>query len=181
MTVPQEIEILILRSIAGDEASFGKLVALYHGRVHYFVKRLLGGDADRSDDVMQHVWMAAYRQMPKLRSTQAFVVWLYQIARNQAYRALKVKLDQEAKFTSLDEIGDEIPARDSTLSDQAAELVHVGLQRLSREHREALTLCYLEEMTYQEIADVLGCNVGTVRSRIFYGKKALLEQIEALQ
>lgn len=180
MTVPQEVEILILRSIAGDEAAFERLVAMHHGRVHYFVNRLLG-DADRADDVMQHVWMSVYRQLPKLRSTQAFVVWLYQIARNQAYRALKVKLEQEAKFTSIEEIGDEIPARDSSLSEQTAELVHAALQRLSREHREALTLCYLEEMTYQEIADVLACSVGTVKSRIFYGKKALLAEIEAMK
>lgn len=180
MELPPDLELLILKSIAGDLASFEQLVHRYHCRVQYFVNRLLG-DLDRAEDVMQNVWLAVHRQLPALKSTRAFVAWLYQIARNQANRELRDKIRHEAQHTSLDELGEEHLSQDEPEVDADAELVHGALARLGAEQREVLTLRFMEELSYQEIAEVVGCNVGTVRSRIFYGKKALLEQIEAMK
>ena len=68
MELPPDLELLILKSIAGDLASFEQLVHRYHCRVQYFVNRLLG-DLDRAEDVMQNVWLAVHRQLPALKST----------------------------------------------------------------------------------------------------------------
>jgi RNA polymerase sigma-70 factor, ECF subfamily len=108
-----------------------------------------------------------------------FTVWLYRIARNQAYQYLRKEKAQALTYNEddLSVVGEETP--DDFTAEDAAQ-IHLGLEKLSIEQRDVLTLRFLEEMSYEEIAEVVGCSLGTVRSRIYYGKSALRKVMEEL-
>jgi len=162
--------VLVLRCQAGDGAAFEQLVVRFSPRLRYFLRRILGA-ADRIDDVLQDVWLQVFRGLPGLADAGAFRTWVYRIARDRAYREFRrrsppVQLREDADLALEPDGRDEFPA-------ESIEQVHVALERLIREHREVLVLRFLEGMSYEEIARVTGCPVGTVRSRIHYAKLAL--------
>ena len=167
-------QLLVVRAQTGDEAAFAELVARYQPRLAYFVRRLVG-DAHAADDVLQNVWLQAYTRLGQLRDARALVVWLYRIARNAVLAALRRERGWEeltaepAAPEGSDEAG-EFSAAD-------AERIHAALGRLHPEHRAVLVLRFVENMTYEQIADVVGCPVGTVRSRIHYAKQALRQDM----
>ena len=102
-------------------------------------------------------------------------VWLYRIARNKVYDGFRRK----ERFVRLPE--EEIPVSGSdepVFDANDAEKLHMAMGKLKPYHREVLTLCFIEQMSYQSIADVVGCSIGTVRSRIFYAKQSLREEME---
>ena len=113
--------------------------------------------------------------LPGLREAERFSPWLYRIARDRAYRELRkrrVPVEQsDGAYLADESAGEEFTAED-------AAAVHEALDGLSPEHREALLLRFIEAMSYEQIAGVTGCSVGTVRSRIHYGKRALRNIIE---
>ena len=173
-----ELEALVLRSMAGEVAAFEILVGQYHRRLLYYIVRLVH-DRDRAEDVLQNVWIDVYQQLATLRSTKAFAMWLFRIARNHTCHELR-RARRELPSESLEEIPDETPgAGERAVSADEAATVHQGLDRLSPAHREVLILRFMEELSYDEIADVLGCSVGTVRSRIHYAKQTLAQHLEA--
>jgi RNA polymerase sigma-70 factor (ECF subfamily) len=173
------LEALVLRAMGRDMAAFDSLVRHYHKRLLYYVARLTR-DSDRAEDVMQNVWIDVYQQLPTLRSTRAFSTWLYRIARNHTCRELR-RYRREVPAESLEELPEDIPgADDQALSADEVAALHRCMDALSPEHRESLILRYMEELSYEEIADIAGCSVGTVRSRIHYAKKALAQNLEAL-
>jgi RNA polymerase sigma-70 factor, ECF subfamily len=168
---------LVARCQVGDAAAFEELVERYQARLHYFLRRTLGGRAENLDDVLQDVWLDVYRSLPKLADPAAFPAWAYRIARNRAYGEFRrvqrsVTIDARADCEAPADEPDEFFAADE------AELVHECLDEVSQEHREVLVLRFLEEMSYEDIADVVGCGVGTVRSRLHYAKKALRAAID---
>ncbi len=168
--------VLILRCQTGDESAFEELVERYHGRLYYYVRRLLGPN-DRVDDVLQSVWLAVFRGLRKLRDPEAFAVWLYRIAHNRALQELR---------SSREVVGlqDDIPVTDAgqeeKFSPEDAASVHAALDRLRVEHREVLVLRFLGQLSYQEIAAVVGCSLGTVKSRIYHAKRALRRLMEEM-
>ena len=166
-------EMLLLRYQTGDDLAFEQIVRRYHGPLLYFVRRMIA-PGDGADDVLQQVWMAAYQQLPRLRHTDALRVWLYRTARNLAIRGLRRK-PREMPVESLDQVPDE-PEAEFGPEDAAA--VHAALIRLSAEHREVLVLRFMEQMSYEEIADTVGRDLGTIRSRLYYGKRALRRELE---
>ncbi len=168
-------QMLVTRCQAGDDEAFAELVARYHGRIGYFVRRMLT-DAASADDVLQETWLAAFRGLGRLRSPAAFPVWLYRIARDKACHELRrrrqwVELADDA--TAPDD-----PEGEPPLAPEQAAAIHRGLERLAPPHREVLVLRFLEDMTYEDIAEVTGCPVGTVRSRIHYARRALRRAME---
>ena len=174
-----EVEALVLRSLGGDEFAFENLIKIYHGRLLYYLRRILR-DPDRAEDVLQNVWFAVYRQLPTLRSTKAFPVWLYRITRNQANREIRQIIKYAASTESLEDLPYEIVSEEEEkdFSAEDAALVHQCLNTLKPEYCEVLTLRFMEELSYQEIAEVMGCGVGTVKSRIHYAKQALALRME---
>lgn len=168
-------EILLLRCQVRDERAFEQLVAHYDGKLRYYVRRLTGG-IEHEDDVLQNVWLAVWVQLPKLRNPERFRVWLYRIARNialQRYRQrLAVPLDEDVPTPE--------PPEERFTPEEAAA-VHAALDRITPQHREVLVLRFLEGLSYEEIAGVVGCSVGTIRSRIYYGKRSLRSEMEAGQ
>jgi RNA polymerase sigma-70 factor (ECF subfamily) len=168
-------QVLVLRCQAGDEAAFAELVGLYGRRLRYYVRKMLG-HAD-AEDVLQDIWLDVYRSVPRLVNAAAFPAWIYRIARDRTYRELRKRYRAPQPLADEDvaEISDH-DAGEFTAED--AERVHAALDRLAPEQREVLVLRFLEDMTYEDIARVLGCRLGTVRSRIHYGKRALRQLLE---
>lgn len=166
---------LVLRCQTGDEAAFAELVERYQLRMRYYLRKMLR-DASAADDVMQEVWLDVFRGVNRLTDAGAFRAWLYQIARNQAYRQLRKRRLNYEPLEEL-ELADS-SEEDAQFDADDAACVHAGLDELAPLHREVLVLRYIEAMTYEEIAQVVGCQVGTVRSRLHYGTAALRAILE---
>lgn len=164
----------MLRCQAGDEAAFTQIVSRYHARVHYYLRKMLGGD-DRAEDAAQELWIDVFRSIPKLRDASVFRSWIYRLARDRAFRTIRSAKSQ-AIDVSLIDVADDSDQADFTPEDAAR--VHDALDQLSPEQREVLLLTFVESMTYSQIASIVGCEVGTVRSRIYYGKRALKQILE---
>jgi RNA polymerase sigma-70 factor (ECF subfamily) len=167
--------VLVLRCQAGDAAAFEELFELYAPRLRYYIAKMLGGTPG-TDDAVQDVWLEVLRQIGRLEAPGALSAWLYRIARDRVFRELR-RLQREPQRL-LDE---EVAVANGQLDDFSAEdaaQVHKALDTLATEQREVLVLRFLEEMTYEEIARVIGCPIGTVRSRIHYAKSALRRALE---
>lgn len=177
----QQIEerLLVLRAQQGNRDAFSRLVDSYDRRLLYFVRRILG-ESDGALDVLQSVWLSVHRKLRKLKSPDAFRVWLYRIAHDHAVTALRKKSTWPV---AVDDVETAQTVDDSSLHTAAfdnAELVHVALHGLSFDHRRVLTLRFLEDMSIDEIAEVVGQHSGTVKSRLHYAKQALRRRIEGL-
>ena len=169
-------QVLVLRYQAGDETALEELVERHYGPLLYFVRRMLGGSAG-AEDVLQDTWLAVVRGLRKLRNPKAFTAWLYRIARNRVYEQLR----KSDRFVPLNEEAEAAPAPEDNAevfsADDAAR-VHECLEKLHPQHREVLVLRFLEQMSYHEIEAVVGCSLGTVRSRLHYAKRALRRAME---
>jgi RNA polymerase sigma-70 factor (ECF subfamily) len=119
-----------------------------------------------AEDAAQDVWLAVFRAVTRLADVGAFRAWLYRIARDRAARQLRGPRLPSQHFDELDPADEQ--AEEASFGEEDVEQVHAALDALSPEHREALVLRYIEDMAYEEIARVVGCQVGTVRSRLHY-------------
>jgi RNA polymerase sigma-70 factor (ECF subfamily) len=165
--------VLVLRCQTGDDAAFAELVGHYSPRLRYYLRKMLD-DPQTAEDALQEVWLDVFRSVARLADPAALPAWLYRIARDRAWRVLRKR---RPKTSSLDEemLTD---AKDDGFSAEDAARIHAGLGTLPPEQREVLVLRFLEEMSYEEIATVVGCQLGTVRSRIYYAKRALRRALE---
>ena len=162
--------VLVVRCQAGDRTAFEELVALYQPRLHYFLARMIGED-HAADDLLQEVWFDVYRGVARLADPGAFPAWLYQIARRRALGSLRKRHTPPLSLEGINVPNHE--AADDDFSAEDAERAYTALEHLAPEHREVLLLRFIEEMSYEDIARVTGCPLGTVRSRIHYAKRAL--------
>jgi RNA polymerase sigma-70 factor (ECF subfamily) len=170
----------VLRAQLGDRAAFHSLVERYQRRLTYYVHRLIG-DAEPANDLLQEIWIEVFRRLAGLEATAAFRVWLYRIAHHRAVKYLRRKgiesrAREELATSTIEESTD-----NNYETFENAELVHFALERLTLEHREVLTLRFLEGMDVGEIAAVVGCSEGTAKSRLHYAKAAMRTIIEKEQ
>lgn len=181
---PRRIEeaILVLRAQMGNERAFERLFERYEKRLLYYLRRV-ADSADSADDAFQETWIKVHRSLASLRQPRAFRAWLYRIARNAALDRTRVvdrevPLDDPGARRAVTEVGRE----EATVFDDVdiADL-HAGLERIGAIHREVLTLAFLEDLSYDEIAEVVDVPRGTVRSRIHYGRRALRDAIETIR
>jgi len=175
MEFENRLEKIVHRCQDGERTAFEELFEMYQPRLKYYVRRLDSGGAN-IDDTLQDIWLAVFKKIHKLKDANVFAVWLYRIARNKVYDEFRSK-DRFARLPEEDEFsvsGSVEPVFD--IND--TEKLHMALNKLKPYHREVLTLSFIEQMPYQSIADVVGCSIGTVRSRIFYAKKSLREEME---
>ena len=167
-------QMLVLRCQMGDKDAFAGLIEKYQRPLRYFISRLLD-DAQTSEDILQETWLSVVKRIHGLKKTEAFSTWLYRIARNKVYHQLRKK----KVWTELDE---NIAAPDDNENDlislEDAAKVHECLKKLRPEHKEVLMLRFLEQMSYQQISQIVNCNLGTIRSRIYYAKLALKKELE---
>lgn len=166
--------VLVARCQVGDCAAFTELVTLYQPRLRYFLARMVGDD-HTADDLVQEVWLAVHRGVARLADPGAFSTWLYRIAHHRALADLRKK---RLPLSSLEGIDIAADIEDNDFYAEDAERIHALVGRLVPEQREVLLLRFVEGMTYEEIACVTGCLLGTVRSRLYYAKRALRRMLE---
>ena len=193
MIAPDADAPLIERVKQGDVKAFEMLVVKYQRRIERLIGRMVR-DVDLVPDIAQETFIRAYRAIPQYRGDSAFYTWLYRIAVNTAKKALmELKRDPlvtEAARASRDD-EDDAPRHDHELSDgetpeailaskQIAAAVNFAIEGLSEELRQAITLREIEGLSYEEIAELMNCPIGTVRSRIFRAREAIAARLRPL-
>jgi RNA polymerase sigma-70 factor, ECF subfamily len=166
---------LVVRCQVGDRKAVEELFLRYNRALGYYLRRML----DQTDvaDVQQEVWLTVIRRITQLRNPEAFVVWLYQIARNQAAKRLSAR-HSAAPLEEGDDVEKSAGDIEPEFSPIDAAQIHEELAHLSATHREVLLLRFMENLSYEQIAEVINCHVGTVRSRLHYAKLALRQRLE---
>ena len=176
---------LVRLAQSGDELAFEALVVKYQRRIARHVARYVPIASD-VEDVVQEVFIRAFRGLHSFRGDSAFYTWLYRIATNAALTFLRQAPHEEQLDDSEDErpnpfepgISDgETPER-TLMASQIADAVRQGLARMQPELVDALTLFEVEGKSYSDIAQMFGVPVGTVRSRIFRAREALAKRLE---
>lgn len=185
--------LLVERVKRGDQRAFELLVIKYQRRVERLIGRMVR-DTDLVADIAQETFIRAYRALPQFRGESAFYTWLYRIAVNTAKKALvELKRDPlvtEAAYAPADD-GDETSRVENELSDgetpeavlaskEVAATVNAAIDALSEDLRQAITLREIEGLSYEEIAEVMNCPIGTVRSRIFRAREAIAQRLRPL-
>ena len=155
----------------GESEGFELLVAEMERPLFYYVLKLLGNE-DAALDVLQEVWIKVFRTIRALRAPEALRTWLYRVARGTALNRVRDESARVSAEEAFDEAGEEVSSGLGFRPDDVLD-VHAGLDRLDRRHREVLVLLFLEGLTVDEIARVVGVPPGTVKSRIHHAKRAL--------
>jgi len=184
---------LVQRTVAGDQKAYELLVLKSQRRIERLIGRMVR-DVDLVEDIAQETSIRAYRALHQFRGEAQFYTWLYRIAVNTAKKALvDMKRDPtvpEAALRGADDddetyrggnepISDETP--DSVLAAQEiAAAVNAAMEALPAELRQAVTLREIEGLSYEEIAEVMNCPIGTVRSRIFRAREAISARVKPL-
>ena len=185
MTASDTDQQLVQRAQRGDLRAFDLLVLKYQGRIVALVSRYIA-DAGEVEDVTQEAFIKAYRALSKFRGDSAFYTWLYRIAANAAKNHLVAKGRRPGADATIEDaevfddgglVSEASSPEAMAMGDELAAVVEQALQSLPEELRAALTLRELEGLSYDDIAEVLGCPVGTVRSRIFRAREAIDEQV----
>ena len=175
-------ELLLVREAQqGQAEAFRTLVDAYERRLLYFIRRILG-EEDRSLDVLQDVWLTVIKRLSSLQSAEAFRVWLYRIARD---KAVDVVRGRQREREVLADIAESLPVEpvdqiEPGFTTENIELIHHALGHLSAAHREVLTLRFLEDMSLEEVSQVINCPIGTVKSRLHHAQRLLRDKIEEL-
>lgn len=168
-------ELLVRRCQKGERRALEELVSTWERRLFFYVRRLISDEQD-AWDVLQETWLKVLRGIHTLRDPASLPMWLYQIARNTAMGRLRKQYQDRAL---VEEVGSRIEAGPETelvLAD--AEQVRFHLGRLALPHREVLTLFFLDDLSIEEIAQVVQAPVGTVKSRLHYAKQSLRREME---
>ena len=185
--------LLVARVKQGDVRAFEMLVVKYQRRIERLIGRMVR-DTDLVQDIAQESFIRAYRALPKFRGESAFYTWLYRIAVNTAKKALMALKRDPLVFEWVlrpDDDGDETSRVESELTDgetpeallaskQVAAAVNAAIEALSADLRQAITLREIEGLSYEEIAEVMNCPIGTVRSRIFRAREAVAARLRPL-
>jgi len=167
-------QLLLLRCQMGDKDALAELIERYERPLRYFINRLLD-NSELTEDIFQDTWLTVIRKMHGLREIDSFPAWLYRIARNKVYQQHRIK---KTKLDLDENIAIENHAEYDDFSGEDAAKVHRCLKEIPPEYREVLMLRFLEQMSYEQISQVLNCKLGTVRSRLHYAKIALKKELE---
>jgi RNA polymerase sigma-70 factor, ECF subfamily len=178
---------LVARVQKGDNRAFDLLVLKYQHRIFGLISRYIR-DNDEIQDVAQEAFIKAFRALPKFRGDSAFYTWLYRIAINTAKNYL-VARSRRPPATDIDVADAEYfesasPLRDienpenALYGEELRQVVETAIKTLPEDLRTAVTLREFDGLSYEDIADVMECPVGTVRSRIFRARDAIDKQVQ---
>lgn len=185
--------LLVERTKRGDVRAFEMLVVKYQRRIERLISRMVR-DVDLVEDIAQETFIRAYRALPQFRGDSAFYTWLYRIAVNTAKKSL-LELKRDPLVTQgavvSPEDGDETSRAESVLTDgetpesllaskEIGATVNAAIDALSEDLRQAIVLREIEGLSYEEIATVMSCPIGTVRSRIFRAREAIADRLRPL-
>ncbi len=181
---------LVERAQGGDKHAFELLVAKYQRRLGRLISRFVR-DAAEAEDVTQEAFIKAYRALPAFRGDSAFYTWLYRIGINTAKNHLLALGRRAPTSTTFDSeeaeefedaalLHEVATPENELMSKQVVAVVNASLQQLPEDLRMALTLREIEGLSYEEIAEVMNCPIGTVRSRIFRAREAVAANLRPL-
>jgi RNA polymerase sigma-70 factor (ECF subfamily) len=184
---------LVQRAQQGDLRAFEMLVVRYRRRIERLIGRL-SRDPDLVQDLAQETFLRAWRALPQFRGDSAFYTWLYRIAVNTARKALAdLRRDPVLTESALAPAGDDDetfrPEVEPSTADtpeallasrEIAAAVNAAVERLSDDLRQAVVLREIEGLSYEEIAEIMNCPIGTVRSRIFRAREAIAQRLRPL-
>ncbi|MDB5943929.1 MAG: rpoE [Ramlibacter sp.] len=185
---------LVERTVAGDQKAFELLVIKYQRRIERLIGRMVR-DVDLVEDIAQETFIRAYRALAQFRGDAQFYTWLYRIAVNTAKKALmdlkRDPLVSESAMRGSGDDEDETSAVENELTSsetpetvlaakEIAGAVNSAMEALPEELRQAVTLREIEGLSYEEIAEVMNCPIGTVRSRIFRAREAISAKVRPM-
>ncbi len=182
-------EELVLRVQQGDKKAFDLLVIKYQHKIVQLVNRYVR-DPSEAQDVAQEAFIKAYRALPEFRGESAFYTWMYRIAINTAKNFLMARSrrssDSEVDVLEAEQIENapQLQGLDTPeqllLNDEILKIVHETIDALPEEMKMAIMLRELDGMSYEEIAQIMNCPIGTVRSRIFRAREAIDTKLSPL-
>ena len=183
-------QILVERAQAGDRHAFDQLVSKYQRKLGRLLSRFIRDSAE-IEDVTQEAFIKAYRALPSFRGDSAFYTWLYRIGINTAKNYLvaqgrraptSTQFDSEEAetFESAGQLRDINTPESLLMSKQIGETVNSAIDALPEELRRAIVLREIDGLSYEEIAEMMDCPIGTVRSRIFRAREAVAEKLRPL-
>lgn len=181
---------LVERAQRGEKRAFDLLVAKYQRRLGRLLSRFIRDSAD-VEDVTQEAFVKAYRALPSFRGDSAFYTWLYRIGINTAKNFLsangrryvlnsEVVDDEGESFDMASQVPDLNTPETELMNRQIVETVNAAVARLPEELRTAISLREMDGLSYEEIAQVMNCPIGTVRSRIFRAREAIATELRPL-
>ena len=181
---------LVERAQRGDKRAFELLVEKYQRKLARLLSRFIRDPAE-VEDVTQEAFIKAYRALPAFRGDSAFYTWLYRIGINTAKNYLmamgrraptstEVEAEESEGFEEGEQLRDINTPESLLLSNEIAETVNSTIEQLPEELRTAIQLREIEGMSYEDIAQVMNCPIGTVRSRIFRAREAIAERLKPL-
>ena len=182
---------LVERAQRGDKRAFDLLVVKYQRKLARLLSQFIR-DAAEVEDVTQETFIKAYRSLSSFRGDSAFYTWLYRIGINAAKNFLVAQkrrasattneFDIEAaeNFEEGSQLRELNTPENELMSKQIAQTVHQALQALPEELRSAITLREIEGLSYEEIASIMSCPTGTVRSRIFRAREAIADKLQSV-
>ena len=183
---------LVERTLAGDQKAYSLLVLKYQRRIERLISRMVR-DVDLVEDIAQETFLRAYRALHQFRGDAQFYTWLYRIAINTAKKFL-VEIKREPVSLEIHSNGDKedetswkkneqstLETPESLLAaKEIAAMVNAAMDDLADDLKEAIVLREIEGLSYEDIAAVMECPVGTVRSRIFRAREAISARIKPL-
>jgi RNA polymerase sigma-70 factor, ECF subfamily len=181
---------LVERAKRGDKHAFELLVVKYQRKLARLLSRFIR-DAAEVEDVTQEAFIKAYRALPSFRGDSAFYTWLYRIGINTAKNYLvamgrraptstEFNNDDAESFEGAEWLRDFNTPENELMSKQVAQTVNQTMAQLPEELKTAITLREIEGLSYEDIANIMNCPIGTVRSRIFRAREAIAEQLRPL-
>lgn len=184
---------LVERTVAGDQRAYGLLVAKYERRIQRLIGRMVR-DVDLVEDIAQETFIRAYRALHQFRGDAQFYTWLYRIAVNTAKKslmdmkrnpvitesALRSGADEDETSVMENELTSEETPETVLAAKEIAAAVNAAMEALPEDLRQAVTLREIEGLSYEDIAEVMGCPIGTVRSRIFRAREAISAKVKPL-
>jgi RNA polymerase sigma-70 factor (ECF subfamily) len=181
---------LVARAQGGDKRAFGLLVEKYQRKLGRLLARFIRDPAE-VEDVTQEAFIKAYRALPAFRGDSAFYTWLYRIGINTAKNYLmalgrraptstEVEAEDAEGFEDGEQLRDINTPESLLLSAEIAQTVNATIDELPEELRTAIQLREIEGMSYEDIARIMDCPIGTVRSRIFRAREAIAERLRPL-
>lgn len=183
-------QLLVERVQQGDQQAFGLLVSKYQRRLARLISRLVRDPAE-VEDVAQEAFIKAYRALPGFRGESAFYTWLYRIGINTAKNYLAARgrraptttefdTEEAETFDDGEQLRDQNTPERILMSKQIGATVNAAMDALPEDLRQAIVLREIDGLSYEEIAQVMACPIGTVRSRIFRAREAIAEKLRPL-
>lgn len=186
MTAAQTDQQLVARVQKGDSRAFDMLVLKYQHKIFGLISRYVQ-DADEVQDVAQEAFIKAYRALPKFRGDSAFYTWLYRIAVNTAKNYLvsrsrrppgsDVEVEDAEYYEGGAALRDIETPESALFGAELKQVVEQAIADLPDDLRSAVTLREFDGLSYEDIADIMDCPVGTVRSRIFRAREAIDQKV----